>query len=138
MATGAVPVEDRPDIAQVTGTLGTHERDGHQAGDERDEAHRSILARTCGARSMKNHSTRTCAPLPASAGSPTTPVESRLRNRFQDEFERTLGHRVTDGRNRELPHLAALFRYFHLPATVGVDSAAASVLSRAGREGTPH
>jgi hypothetical protein len=43
MATGAVLVEDRPDIAQVTGILGTQERDCHQAGREPDQAHALIL-----------------------------------------------------------------------------------------------
>src|SRR5881409_3301267 len=35
MAAGTVPVEDRPDIAQIAGILGTQERDGNQhAGGE--------------------------------------------------------------------------------------------------------
>src|SRR5437667_12910591 len=52
MATGAVLVEDRLDIAHITQIRGTYQRNGHQAGDERDEAHASILARTCRAGSV--------------------------------------------------------------------------------------
>src|SRR5437667_5354939 len=48
MATGAVLVENRPDIAQVAGILSARERyqrDSNQAGRERDQAHSPILRR---------------------------------------------------------------------------------------------
>src|SRR6266516_3301728 len=50
MATGAVLVENRPDIAQVAGILQTMERDGNQRdgnqpGRARDQAHTTILRR---------------------------------------------------------------------------------------------
>src|SRR6266516_3278830 len=50
MATGAVLVENRPDIAQVAGILQTlerdgNQRDGNQPGRARDQAHTTILRR---------------------------------------------------------------------------------------------
>src|SRR5215510_6862249 len=38
---------------------------------------------------------------------------------FQDEFERTLYHAITDRRNRKVAHLASLFRYSDLPRSLG-------------------
>jgi len=54
MATGAVLVEDRPDIAQVAGIVGMQEWDCHQAGREPDPAHALILRPTEFAEAAKN------------------------------------------------------------------------------------
>src|SRR5262249_57578267 len=58
-------------------------------------------------------------------GGPVRPVAVRPRleigfeDGFQDEFERTLYHAITDRRNRKLAHLASLFRYSDLPRSLG-------------------
>src|SRR5262249_38292378 len=46
-------------------------------------------------------------------------LEISFEDGFQDQFERTLDHSITDGRNRKVADLAALLRDSDLPRSLG-------------------